>query len=333
MTQELAPIIVVTGSEELLVERAVRAIVTEASSDEAPELVELDAASLEPGKLNEKTSPTLFGGRPLVVLQGIEDLVQSKPELADAIEQILGYLKAPSPDASLVLVHGGGNGGKPILTAAKKAGAEVTSTPVLKKAGEIRNHRTQFVLAEFKGAGCTISRRGADALIEAVGTGLRDLAAACAQLVSDRGESHQIDENDVARYYGGVAEVRTFDVADRVLAGHTAEALGLFRHARESGAPIVLFPAALAIKLRQVAIVASAPRGASAASITAATGIPDWNVKNVRETASHWTEAGLIQAIRAVAEADAAIKSDESDKDYALERMLITVGRSRSLTQ
>ena len=254
-------------------------------------------------------------------------------EFADAIDQLIAYLKAPSPDASLVLVHGGGNGGKPILAAAKKAGAEVTSTPVLKKAGEIRNHRGQFVLAEFKSLGCTISRRGADALIEAVGTGLRDLAAACAQLVSDRGESHQIDENDVARYYGGVAEVRTFDVADRVLAGHTAEALGLFRHAREGGAPEVLFTAALAMKLRQVALVAGAPRGTSAASITAATGIPDWNVKNVRETASHWTEAGLIQAIRAVAEADAAVKGDESDKDYALERMLITVGRSRSLTQ
>ncbi len=333
MTQQLAPILVVTGSEELLVERAVRTIVTEASSDEAPELVELDAASLEPGQLNEKTSPTLFGGQPLVVVWGVEGLVQSKPELTDAIEQLLGYLKAPSPDACVVLVHGGGNGGKPILAAAKKAGAEVTSTPVLKKPAEIRNHRGQFVLAEFKALGCTINRRGADALIEAVGTGLRDLAAACAQLVSDRGESHQIDENDVARYYGGVAEVKSFVVADKALAGHTAEALGLFRHAREAGALPIFFPAALAVKLRELALVASAPRGASVASLASGIGIPDWRVKQLKELAPHWSEAGLVQGIRAVAEADAAVKGDEADKDYAVERMLITVGRSRSLTQ
>jgi DNA polymerase-3 subunit delta len=166
-----------------------------------------------------------------------------------------------------------------------------------------------------------------------VGTNLREVAAACAQLASDsqqEGESQRrIDESDIMRYYGGRAEVRTFDVADRVVAGHTAEALGLFRHARDSGAPIVLFPAALARTLRQLAIVASAPRAATVDQLAAAAEVPDWKVKQVRENARQWTEAGLVRAIRAVAEADAAVKGGEADADYALERMLITVGRSR----
>jgi DNA polymerase-3 subunit delta len=91
---------------------------------------------------------------------------------------------------------------------------------------------------------------------------------------------------------------------------------------------VVLFPAALARTLRQLALVASAPRAASVSQVAETAGLPDWKVKQVRETARHWSEAGLARAIRAVAEADAAIKGGESDADYALERMLITVGRS-----
>jgi len=75
--------------------------------------------------------------------------------------------------------------------------------------------------------------------------------------------------------------------------------------------------------------VASAPRAATAGQLAATTDIPEWKVREVRETAQHWTETGLVRAIRAVAEADYAVKGGEADADYALERMLITVGRSR----
>jgi DNA polymerase III delta subunit len=300
-----------------------------AAADEPPEVQDLEAAGLATGQLAVVASPSLFGGPPIVVLRGIERLVQSDDDMVEPIDEVLGYLRAPSPDACLVLVHAGGNGGKAILTAAKKAGADVLATPTAKKAGEIRAHRRQFVRDEFKSHDCTVSPQAIEVLIEAVGVGLRDLAAACAQLASDRAETNRVDENDVMRYYDGIAEVKTFDVADRVVAGHTAEALGLFRHAREGGAPVVLFPAALARTLRQLALVASAPRGTSASSIVAATGVPEWKLRQIRETAAHWTQPGLVLAIRAVAAADAAIKGGEADADYALERMLITVGRSR----
>lgn len=261
MADGLAPITVVTGSEELLVERAVRGLVATATAaaDEPPEVQDLEAAGLATGQLAVVASPSLFGGPPIVVLRGIERLVQSDDDMVEPIDEVLGYLRAPSPDACIVLVHAGGNGGKAILTAAKKAGADVLATPTAKKAGEIRAHRRQFVRDEFKSHDCTVSPQAIEVLIEAVGVGLRDLAAACAQLASDRAETNRVDENDVMRYYDGIAEVKTFDVADRVVAGHTAEALGLFRHAREGGAPVVLFPAALARTLRQLALVASAP--------------------------------------------------------------------------
>ncbi|HVQ88574.1 MAG TPA: DNA polymerase III subunit delta [Actinomycetes bacterium] len=330
MTEQLAPLTVVTGSEELLVERAVRELVASVGSADEVELHEIDATMLAPGQLAVQTSPSLFGGPPVVVLQAIEALVQSKSELDEAIEEILSYLKSPSPDACVVLVHAGGNGGKAVLAAAKKAGASVINTPAPKKRSEIRSQRREFVREEFRRRQSSISPQAVEALVDAVGTDLRDLAGACAQLADDRVDEGRIEEADVRRYYDGRAEVQTFDVADRVVAGHTAEALGLFRHARDAGVPVILFPAALARTLRQLALVASAPRGASAVSIAAAAEIPDWKVRAVRDTARHWTDAGLVTAIRAVAEADAAVKGGEADPDYALERMLITVGRSRT---
>jgi len=320
----------VTGTEELLIERAVRELVASLGSRDDVELHEQDAVSLAPGQLAVHTSPSLFGGPPVVVLRAVEGLVQSNPDLEDAIQELLGYLESPSPDACVVLVHGGGNGGKAVLAAAKKAGAAVVSTPAPKKKFEIRSHRREFVRDEFRARNCAISPQAIEALVDAVGTDLRELAGACAQLADDRVDDGRIEESDVLRYYDGRAEVQTFDVADRVIAGHTAEALGLFRHARDAGVPVVLFPAALARTLRQLALVATAPRGASANSIASSAEIPEWKVKTVRETARHWTDAGLVTAIRAVAEADAAVKGGEADSDYALERMLITVGRSRS---
>ena len=326
---QLAPITVVTGTEELLVERAVRRLIRQ-SGDDQVEVHDRDVVAVKTGELGVLTSPSLFGGPPVVVLRGIESLVQSNDAVAEAVDEVMSYLKSPATDACVLLVHGGGNGGKAVLTAAKKAGAVQENTPTLKKAGEIRQHRRQFVKEEFRAAGCTITPQAVETLVEAVGTNLRDLAGACSQLAADKQEG-KLDESDVLRYYGGRAEVRTFDVADRIVAGHTAEGLGLYRHARESGTPLVLFPAAMARTLRQVAWVATAPRGASATDIANATDMPEWKVKSVRDVARHWSEAGLVAAIRAVAEADAAIKGGgEADADYALERMLITVGRCRT---
>lgn len=330
MADSFNPLTVVTGTEEFLVDRALRELVSSVGDSADVEVQEFDATSLAPGQLTIATSPSLFGGDQVVVIRGVEGLVQSDPNLEESLAEVLTYLASPAPDARVVLVHGGGNGGKAVLTAAKKAGATTVTTPSPKKTGEIRAHRRQFVAEEFDALGCAASRPAVEALLDAVGTNLRELAAACSQLVSDRppAAGNRIDDTDVLRYYDGKAEVKTFDVADRVVAGHTAEALGLFRHAREGGAPVVLFPAALARTLRQLALVASAPRAASVSQVAETAGLPDWKVKQVRETARHWSEAGLVRAIRAVAEADAAIKGGESDADYALERMLITVGRS-----
>ena len=324
----LAPITVITGNEELLVERAVKALLSEAGDD--VEVTEIPARSVQPGQLTVAASPSLFGGAPVVVVDGVEALVQSNDEVATALDEVLSYLSAPSDDAVVVLVHGGGNGGKAVLTAARKAGAQTIATPTSPSGtSALRQNRAAFVKNELAELGCTGEREAIDVLIDAVGTKLRDLSGACAQLVSDLGNATRVDEDTVRRYYGGRVEVQGFDIADQVIAGRTAQALGLLRHARESGIPPVVVTAALGRSLRQLALVATAPRGAAAESVASMAGTPSWKVKDLRAQARDWTEPGLSAAIKAVAVADTDVKTGAVDPEYALERMLITIGRAR----
>ena len=324
----LAPLNVISGNEELLVERALKRLINEAGDD--VEIIELTARAVQPGQLTVAASPTLFGGAPVVVVDGIEALVQSNDDVAPALQEVMDYLATPSDEAVVVLVHGGGNGGKAVLTAAKKAGAETITTPTSPSgANALRQNRATFVKNELSELGCTAEREAVEVLIDAVGSTLRDLAGACAQLVSDLGKGSRVDEDTVRRYYGGRVEVQGFDIADQVIAGRTAQALGLLRHARESGIPPVVVTAAVGRSLRQLALVASAPRGAAADSVASMAGTPAWKVKDLRAQARDWTEPGLSAAIKAVAVADTDVKTGAVDPEYALERMLISVGRAR----
>jgi DNA polymerase-3 subunit delta len=327
-SMSIAPLTVITGNEELLIDRALKGLISSAGDDDT-EIVTLSARALQSGQLGVATSPSLFGGAPLVVVDGVENLVQSNPDVAAALDEVMAYLSAPNPDAMVVLVHGGGNGGKGVLTAAKKAGAATVKTPTSPSGNALRQNRAEFVKSELATFTCHAHPQTIEVLINAVGTKLRDLSGACAQLVSDLGVGGLLDEETVRRYYGGRVEVQGFDIADQVLAGRTAEALGLLRHARESGVPAVLVTAACGRSLRQLALVATSPRGAPADSVAALSGAPPWKVKNLRALARDWSEPGLASAIKAVAVADTDVKTGAVDPEYALERMLIAVGRAR----
>ena len=64
-------------------------------------------------------------------------------------------------------------------------------------------------------------------MLAAFGDDLAELAAACAQLISDA--SDEITEGVVDKYYGGRIETNAFKVADAALAGRSGDALALLR--------------------------------------------------------------------------------------------------------
>jgi DNA polymerase III delta subunit len=190
--------------------------------------------------------------------------------------------------------------------------------------------RVDFVQREARAAGRSFQDDAARALVDAVGSDLRELAAAAAQLVADTDGA--VTREDVGRYYGGRAEVTSFQVADLAVDGRTREALAQLRHALGSGVPPVLVTAALASSLRSIGRVASAPRGARGSDLARDLGLPPWKVDVVRRQVQGWTGDGLAAAITAVAQADGDVKgiNGATDAAYALERAVLAIGRART---
>ncbi|WP_245681984.1 DNA polymerase III subunit delta [Actinomadura kijaniata] len=313
------PLTLVVGDEELLVERAVGDVVAAVrSQDPEIEVIDLVPGGMEPGRLAELTSPSLFGGGKVVVIRSAQDLGK------DLIAEVLRYAKDPAPDVALVAVHPGGVKGKALVEGLAKAGARKISCPKITKAGE----RIDFLRAEFRRHGGKISADGARTLAEAVGNDLRELAAAASQLVADTGG--KVDDAAIARYYKGRAEVSGFAVADKAIEGQLAEALEQLRWALATGVAPVLIVSALAQGVRGLAKVGGAPRGAGAAALAKDLGMPPWKIERVQKQLRGWSGDGVARALTAVATADAAVKGAAADPAYALEKAVSDIVAARS---
>jgi DNA polymerase III subunit delta len=319
-----AGVSLVVGDEELLVERAVATLVAEANAaDEASAADEVDgtgaggagakaddvaAAGLGPGEFLSLVSPSLFGGARAVVIRGIQD---ANKEFAAALER---YAAAPAPDTLLVLTHAGGAKGKALLTALTGRGVPVVRCAKVSRADE----RIDFVRGEFRRLARKADQGTIRALIDAVGTDLSELAAACAQLASDI--TGAIDQETVARYYRGRAEANGFSVADRAVEGRLGDALEQLRWALATGVAPVLINSALAQGVRALGKVGGAPRGKSSEALAGPLGMPPWKIDRVRRQLSGWRPEGVGAALKAVAEADAQVKGEAASAAYALER-------------
>ena len=322
---EVAPITLIVGEEEFLIDRAVRDLIAAArEAGLGGDVHDLDASELGPGELDSLTSPSLFGGGCVLAVRSAQN---ASKEVA---AELARYAKNPAPDVVLVLTHAGGAKGKELLAAvkgSKAAGARMIECPKVTRFAE----RLDFIRAEFRRAGRRADDGAARALLDAVGSDLRELAAACDQLAADtEGSGDGIDEAVVARYYRGRAEATGFTVADRAVEGHLAQALVQLRWALATGVSPVLICSALAQGVRLLGRVGSAPRGASSAALAAEVGAPPWKIDRVRQQLRGWHPNGIARALHAVAEADAQVKGESSSAAYALERAVRRIVASRA---
>jgi len=168
------------------------------------------------------------------------------------------------------------------------------------------------------------------ALIDALGSDLREIASACGQLADDT--TGVISQPVVARYYRGRAEASGFSVADRAVEGRLAEALELLRWALAVGVSPVLISSGLAQGVRMLGRVSGAPRGLGSAALAAEVGAPPWKIDRVRQQLRGWEPAGIARAQAAVAEADAQVKGEGASPGYALEVAIRTIVACRSGT-
>jgi DNA polymerase-3 subunit delta len=313
----LAPILLVLGDEELLATRAVTEAVAKVRSvDPEVDVREYQASALTVGEIAEMLSPSLFGGRRLLILRSGQDARK------DLVAALVAYAKNPDPEVQLLVLHLGGAKGKAFADGLRAAGATVVP------AAKLKGHRDRvaFVRDEVRRAGGKCTDDAAEALIAAVGNDLRELAAACSQLIADT--DGRISAETVSRYYRGRVEVTGFTVADATMVGDVPAALEALRWALHVGVDPVPIADALADGVRTVARVASAGRG-SPYQLASSLGMPAWKIERAQRQGRGWTPEGLVRAMQVAAECNAAVKGGSDDRAYALERAVFSVAAAR----
>jgi DNA polymerase-3 subunit delta len=308
---EVAQLHLVLGDEELLVERAVADVLRSAreragtlNNPDVP-VSRMRAGDVGTYELAELLSPSLFADERIVVLEAA----------AEAGKDAAAVIAAAAADVPagtvLVVVHSGGGRAKALADELQSLGAEMHPCARITKISE----RVDFIRKEFRALRVKVDEETVTALLDAVGSDVRELAAACSQLVADT--AGDVDAAAVRRYHSGKAEVKGFDIADKAVAGDVAGATEALRWAMMRGEPLVVLADALAEAVHTIGRVG--PLSGDPYRLAAQLGMPPWRVQKAQKQARRWSRDTVATAMKVVAALNANVKGAVADADYALE--------------
>jgi DNA polymerase III subunit delta len=316
VSQQVSALHLVLGDEELLVERAVAGVLRSARQRAGTDDVRvsrLRAGQVGIYELAELLSPSLFADARVVVLEAAGEAGKDAAELiANAAADI------PS-GTELVVVHSGGGRAKALASKLRSLGAQVYPCARISKASE----RADFLRKEFRSLQVKVNDDTVTALLDAVGSDVRELASASSQLVADTGG--RVDVAAVRRYHSGRAEVKGFDIADKAVVGDVEGAVEALRWAMMRGEPHVVLADALAEAVHTIGRVGPSPasgrypQSGDPYRLAAELGMPPWRVQKAQKQARRWSRDMVATAMRLVAALNADVKGAAANADYALE--------------
>ena len=301
MARMLNPVHLVLGEDDFLAERATKAIVAQAG--EGVEVTTLRAGDVSEGEIAIATSPSLFAEDRVVVVKHAE-LAGKEPT-----EILLQACVNPVPGITLIVEHTGGGRQKAMVKKFAKV-AELHKADALKD-----NERRSWLMEEFRSHGVRPTPDVAAAVLESVGSDLRELASAVSQLVSDT--EGELTVESVRAYYVGVAEVAGFDIADQAVAGRADRALASTRRALQLGTSPVSIAAALARKVGDIAKLHGV-RG-NPDQLARTVGMHPYVAKKTMQVARQWSGDAVSHAVIIVSDLDAEVKGQGGDPEFALE--------------
>ncbi|MEX0868844.1 MAG: DNA polymerase III subunit delta [Nitriliruptoraceae bacterium] len=307
-------VVLIAGDDDLLLQRAVEARVAAAcEQDPTLDVDRYDVVELD--HLPELRTTSLFGGRALVVLRGVEAISGDlKNELED-------YLDAPSPDAVLLLVARGTGKIPKIVKLATAAGERVD---VKRPADWDDRAWDALVAGEFARA----SRQADPAAIAAIRSHAGTDPSAIASQVSSVCAAHSgetpVTVEDVEAVVEGHGRVSGFAVADAIADRDPQAAIVATRGALEHGDAPLAICGAVAFRMRQLLQIRG---GASARDA----GMSPGQHRRLQEVAARFGPGELAWCHNRVAQLDIDLKSADLAPDIVLELALIDMAIAREV--
>lgn len=305
-----APVYYLAG-EAFLADEALQKVRDEVASDPLSE-VEFAPTDDVAAVIEALETPSLLGGRRVVIVRDAHALKK------DATEALSSYLASPSEQSVLVLV---GDARSKLMTQAKKAGSVVTLDAP-------RGRRLASWLRErAREQRLKLDDRGAWALIDAVGSGLRDLDVALGQLSTGLGAGAKVGPAEVRRAFPRLADERIYAFTDAVGERKTAASVGMLRRLLEQGdEPLMVFGALVAQVRRMLVARPVVERGPRA--VAELLGMPEWRAERLHRQARSYREGELMDAMEVLAECDVEMKGGDLPPEIALERAVLRIVES-----
>ena len=300
------------SGQAFLADEALARVRAEAETDPLSEL-SFDATSDVAAITGALTTPSLLGGRRLVVVRDADSLKK------EHVEALLRYLEDPSPDSVLVLIAEGRTKFDQIV---RKMGGSVTlETPKGRKL-------VGWLRARAKEHSLKMDDRAGWALIDSVGGELRDLETALTQLGTGLGPGSTVGVQDVRRAFPRVADERIYVFTDAVGERKLPLAMSSLRKLLEQGDdPLMLFGALSAHVRRMLRARRFADQ--SSAAVGDAMGLPGWRAERLQRQARSYREEELVAAVATLADTDVEMKGGDLPPEAALERAVLWIVAGR----
>lgn len=302
-----APVYLLSG-ETFLAEEAVDRIRAEAATDPLAEAsFGSDASAAE--ILGALETPSLLGGRRLVVVRDANDLAK------DQVEALARYLESPSPSAVLVLVAAG----RTKLDAAVKAVGSAIALEAPKG-----RRLVAWIRERGRERKLRVDDRAGWALVDSVGTELRDLDAALEQLSTALGAGATVGAGEVRDAFPRLADERVFAFQDAVGERRLAVAMTALRRLLEQGdEPLMIF-GSLSSQIRRM-LRARRFADLNAKAVGDALGLPSWRAERLQRQCRAYREDELVDALGVLAATDVEMKGGDLPPEAALERAVVRI--------
>lgn len=256
-------------------------------------------------------TPSLLGGRRLVVVHNASSLTK------DHLTTLEPYVETPAEHVVLVLIS---SARTKLDQAIKKTGTVVTlEIPKGRRlVAWLRQRSTERSLK--------LDERAAWALIDSVGSDLRELDSALGQLSTQHGAGAKISATEVRRAFSRLADERIFALTDALGERKLPVAMTALRRLLNQGdEPLMILGALTSHVRRLLAARRYVDQGPKA--VGDALGMPGWRAEKLHRQARSFKEEELVRAMSALAETDVELKSGGNPEQsaVALERAVATI--------
>ncbi|MET3574713.1 DNA polymerase III subunit delta [Bhargavaea ullalensis] len=320
----LSPVYLISGTEMYFFDETIRRL-KEALPDAATSelsVFDLDETPVE-AVIEEADTVPFFSDRKLLIAKNANFLRaadKSREKVVHDLDRLANWLEHP-PESAVTLFLAPYEK----LDARKKIVKQFKKQAVCLEAEPLKPHDIEtWVKQEAARQGSRITDAAVRTFISRAGEDLLKLGTEMEKLDLYAGEGHEIGEETVNLLIPKTPEDDAFKLLDAYIGGRTGEALSIYRDLLRNREEPIRLNALLANQVRLMIQVGVLKRkGYQQPQIAKQLKVHPYRVKLILENRRMADEAGLLQVLSRLAEADLRLKTVSGNRERVLELVLL----------